>query len=279
MNSKMPETQAPYSAVLVLLFDSLPFINQSTLQKEIDTLQHGSSLGIVSLDMTVNETNGLFGNVYLGSHNIQLVGIAAPYPDLGNILQSAHLRPDQKQVLSGHRAHVICYYQQLDTSGVDQFIALYSLAFALRKYNLRGVANPLTWMCQSVDMLPSLLTSGFLESFKESPAASMMLWLGFIRFHKSNTTVWFATKGSPLFGVPDFAYLGKSSENEAVLDMFGDVFTYIYRSGAKLGVGHTMQLGENSYLRFSNVTEYADYLGDKTLVIEKISASNINKHP
>jgi hypothetical protein len=260
--------------VLVLLFDALPIIQADVLRQEISAVSPEPT----SADLMLNETTGLYGNVQLGAHRIKLIGIQAPYSDLSSLLQPAHLRPDQKQTLADHKTHVICYYEATSGSGVDQFIALYTLAYGLRKLNMRGLTNPQTWMCQTSDMLPDMLTPEFLQSFRDSPASSMMLWLGFVKFFKPDNTIWFATKGSPFFGVPDLAYLGKDlAETDDALDMFANIFTYIFKSCAQVAPGHTVQLGHDVYLRFNQVTEYADYLGEDTLVIEKIRASDINR--
>jgi hypothetical protein len=275
MASDKPETLPRKNLpVLVLLFDALPVIQADVLRREISAISPDST----SADLMVSEATGLYGNVQLGAHRIKLIGIQAPYPDLSSLLQPAHLRPDQKQTLADHKTHVICYYEGTSGSGVEQFIALYTLAYGLRKLNMRGLANPQTWMCQTSDMLPDMLTPEFLQSFRDSPASSMMLWLGFVKFFKPNNTIWFATKGSPFFGVPDLAYLGKDlTETDDALDMFANIFTYIFKSGAQVAPGHTVQLGHDVYLRFNQVTEYADYLGEDTLVIEKIRASDINR--
>jgi hypothetical protein len=193
-------------------------------------------------------------------------------------LQPAHLRPDQKDNIAAHKSHVICYYESEAINGVEMFIALYKLAYGLRENHMRGVANTMTWMCQSVEMLPDIMTPDFLSGFRETPASSLALWLGFVKFFKPDKTVWFATKGSPIFGVPDLAYLGKTlAEGDEAYDMFGDIFTYVFQSGTRLAPGHTMQLGPDVYLGFRPVYEYGDYLGEQTLVMEKIRASDINR--
>lgn len=264
--------------VLVLLFDSLPQINSAILSHEIAMVTPGLTASDVTVDLTVNEVMGTFGTVQFAEHKIKLIGIAAPHPDFDTYLQPAHLRPDQKQVLGGHKAHIICYYESEHVSAVEYFIALYKVAYGLRNHALLGVMNPITWMCIAAEMLPSTLENQFLQAFRQSPASALMLWLGFIKFFKPDKTVWFATKGNFLFGLPDFAYLGSSlNQTQEAINLFGNIITYLYTSGAKLAPGHTMQVGQDTYLRFSLVTEYADYLGHQTLVMEKIRAKDTNK--
>jgi len=258
--------------VLYLLYDELPTIKPDPLRQKISSVEPKLSQKNIGVEIIANEKSGIYASVEFDNHLLRLVGLAAPLPapELQRCLQPAHLNPQQKQSLAAHKTHMICTCEGNSSRGVEKFIALYKLAYALSEKAMRGVVNPMTWMCQSSDMLPNIMTSRFLDAFRSSPANSLAIWLGFVKFFKPNNTVWFATKGNPFFGVPDFAYLGKSlAETDEIYDIFAAITTYAYQSEAHIAAGHTLQIGEDTFLRFRSIWKYADYLGEKTLVIEK----------
>lgn len=91
--------------------------------------------------------------------------------------------------------------------------------------------------------------------------------------------IWFCTKGYHRFNANDFAYLGQLEDADFAFDLFNNLFAYVYDSKAKLQIGHTAQIGENTFIRFQDISEYNDYLDSPlgTLAIERIEASQINK--
>ena len=88
--------------------------------------------------------------------------------------------------------------------------------------------------------------------------------------------MWFATRGMPLIGVPNFAYEGRLEEVDGVLDIFSALVNYVYSSGAVIQAGHTMQIADDIYLRTRHLDEYIDYLGEDIIVLERITASQVN---
>lgn len=101
-----------------------------------------------------------------------------------------------------------------------------------------------------------------------------------MKFFKDDNRIWYCTKGNHRFGVPDFAYLGLANEGNNIFDLFANLFSYVYNYKAVLRLGDTAQLDESAFLRFREPYEYQDYINNQlgtTLVIEKISAQEINK--
>ena len=65
-----------------------------------------------------------------------------------------------------------------------------------------------------------------------------------------------------------------------VYDMFEDIFYYEYSEKPVIEAGHTLQIGDDVFIKFREVYEIEDDLqgeGIDTLVIELISKDEINK--
>lgn len=270
------------SLALYGLFDASLQLSGEQIGKNLDALLSGQAVrptGSVKVSVMAEEGASGFIEIAYDQHMVRLIAIAAPLPpsELQYPLQSAHLRPDQKDKLQQHKTLMILSYEGQADDAVEKFIALYLVAAACAPLGLVGVVNPHTWMCLVTPMLLDTVKPSFREEFRRSPASLLMLWLGLIKFFTPDQKVWFATRGAPLFGVPDFAYKGDLKEADAVIDMFGTLITYVYQSKAQFGVGHTIQLPDNVYLRFGRLTEYAEFMGADTLVLERIKPSDVNR--
>jgi hypothetical protein len=85
------------------------------------------------------------------------------------------------------------------------------------------------------------------------------------------------TYGAPLLGLPDLAaHATGHAEGQRYFDMFENIFRYLRESGARLAVGHTMQI-EDEYLRFRAATTEEWFLESAALLVtEMIGANEIN---
>jgi len=272
-----------YSLALYALFDKHFKLDAAKIQQHLEQLLGGSASLFgrkkVQVKVQAESASGGVIDLQFNDHRLQLVAFTVPIPAIETEypLQVAHLRPEHKEQLRQHRAHIIIYHKGGSESAVEQFIALYQTAFACNALGLVGVINPHTWMCMITSMLAQTISPAFLTSFRESPAASMGLWLGYNKYFKPDNEVWFATRGASLFQIPDFAYLGPLSEGDRALHMFGTLISYVFQTKARLAPGHTIQLPDNIYLRFGKVSEYKEFLGQDTLILERINASEINQ--
>ena len=81
-------------------------------------------------------------------------------------------------------------------------------------------------------------------------------------------------------GLPDFAaYTQGHHESERYLDIFDSVMCYLLESGNELAPGHTMQVGDDAYLRCRaprNDEHWLESKGD-VLVVDVIRADQINQ--
>lgn len=262
----MTDTPSPLN--VTLFFDHLPTIDPQKLAAAITRVERVEP---VQVEVFAETEAGSVTQIVFRDHRIQLVGIDAPLPlpVYEPQLFNAHLRPEDKPLIQAHRAHMIAYYEGDSPLGVEKIIALYTVAYALKNPDLRGIFCPQTWMIQTPNMLPDLMSAESLSAFRDSPASMFALWLGYVKFARPDGHWWLVTKGGELFGVPNFAYLVKNlGEANNVVNLFGDIITYLYKSGKKMAVGHTMQVGDFAF-RLREVYEYPDYIGADTLVIQR----------
>lgn len=257
---------------ITLFFDELPIIDPAVLAEKIAFAEVGVlKPDAVAIDVMADASVGSVSTVQFEGHQLKLVGIAALLPPqtYQMQLQNAHLRPEDKLRLAAHRAHLIVYYEQGSDAGVERVIALYKVALAFREAGLLGVMFDRAWMIQTAEMLPHLFQPDKLAGFRESPAVMLAIWLGYIKFGKSDGSWWLATKGGELYGLPNFAYLVKSlREADEAVGMFGNLLNYLYRSKAQMKAGHTAEVNAGQ-IRLRAVYEYPEFLGTDTLVIER----------
>ena len=88
-----------------------------------------------------------------------------------------------------------------------------------------------------------------LELLRSLPLT--MLYCGFVKYEVEGTEgVWMRTYGADRFGLPDFAALAEGHhQGEFYSNIFNNIMAYLLQSGAEMDAGHTMQIGENAYLK------------------------------
>jgi hypothetical protein len=160
----------------------------------------------------------------------------------------------------------------------EKYIALYKLAALIGGEHLRGVLIEAGWTCAPPELVREFTNAEMLKAFRESPPP--ILFTGFVKF-KTDDGDWFASKGHHMFGVPDLVMHGDEQPSD-VLDIFMNIFTYMTRKRVKIAAGHTLQIAEETYLRFSKLAEdnqWRDWLlgKDETLEIKRIAKEEINR--
>ncbi|WP_437881290.1 DUF4261 domain-containing protein [Pseudomonas sp. LRF_L74] len=106
------------------------------------------------------------------------------------------------------------------------------------------------------------------------------LYCGFVKYDVEGLDgTWMRTYGAAVFGLPDFAALAQGHhEGERYSELFDNVLSYLRESGARMVAGHTMQVGEASYMRLREPLPHEYFLDgpDQVLVAEIIEESEIN---
>jgi hypothetical protein len=210
--------------------------------------------------------------IRLPGRSLRVVALGAPLPKqlVDQCLPVAHLRPEQKEELASHTAHVLIVHEGEQPPGVDGLLALYQTAWALHDDTTVGVMNPVTWMCLTTDMLGETMKPDFVEAVRKSPAESLALWLGFVKLFKPDGTTWLVTRGGSLVDLPDLAWLAQDlDETDGVFSMFASILDYVFSGGTRLAPGHTIDFAERR-LRVRSPYEYADFIGEDTLVLEAV---------
>jgi hypothetical protein len=213
-------------------------------------------------------------SVRVREHTLRVLSFRVPVrEDLAQAcLQVAHLGPEQKEELASHAAHALVVHDS-EEPGADGLIALYETAWALRgaegaQEAIVGVINPITCMCLTTDMLAQTMAPEFVEAVRANPAESLALWLGFVKLFKPDGTTWLVTRGGPLVGLPDLAWLAKDlAETDRVYELFAGVLEYAYTTGTELVVGDAVDFGERPVLVRAPY-EHVDEIGEETLVLE-----------
>jgi len=262
---------------LILLFEQLPPLEPQQIAGELAAIELPSIS--VAADSPLSTPDGLLLNLKFAPHAVRLVGLNAPVPQnvMEHTVQASHLQAASKAALRRQQAQIIAYYEGSHPDPAEQLLILYKLASCFKTQGLLGTLDETAWNCAPASTVAEFGQARMLAEYRQH--WPLHLWTGFVRFIKSDNTTWFCTKGNHRFGVIDFAYLGQSGDGGNTFHLFFDLFFYMYRSKAKLLPGHTAEFDGNTFLRFRDVYEYKDYLTGPagTLVIEKISASEINR--
>lgn len=214
-------------------------------------------------------------------HVVRLVGFNAPYPKdaLEACVAPSHYPAAMEDEVRAHASHIILYYAGFETDPLEQYVALAAVAGALTGFKALAVLNE-----HSHTSLPAGVFAA--ESLGEETMDLLrtlplnMLYCGFVKYEVEGVQgVWMRTYGGDAFGLPDFAALAAGhDEGEIYSTTFNNIMSYMLESGAELAAGHTMQIGEDAYMKLREPAKEEYFLDGpgQVLVAEIISADQIN---
>ncbi len=214
-------------------------------------------------------------------HVVRLVGFNAPYPKdaLEACVAPSHYPAAMKDEVRAHASHIILYYAGFETDPLEQYVALAAVAGALTGFKALAVLNE-----HAHTSLPAGVFAA--ESLGEETMDLLrtlplnMLYCGFVKYEVEGVQgVWMRTYGGDAFGLPDFAVLAAGhDEGEVYSTTFNNIMSYMLESGAELAAGHTMQIGEDAYMKLREPAKEEYFLDGpgQVLVAEIISADQIN---
>lgn len=277
-NSNEDTDEKENSFALYLLFSDVPKFNSSNIKQRIKKISSGD----VEIHNILEEedTANSFGFANIDGQNFKLVGLDIPIPQeiADYTVGCAYGKKEELEAMSSHTYHIIAFYEGDSTDYNIIYNAFAKLAYGFLDDNFVGLANGYAWNAIAPSLLKGLFEDERITEFASSPA--MMVWRNFVKMPYENK-VWFVTKGNNVYGVHEYAFKGDSFEDsQMVYDMFEDIFNYEYSEKPVIEAGHTLQLGDDVYLRFRDVYEIQDDLqgeGIGTLVLEFINADEINK--
>jgi hypothetical protein len=213
-------------------------------------------------------------------HVIKLVGFATPLAAdvTTRCVRPAHYDTDFKSRTLAHRTHVQLYYGGYCTNPLEQYVALAVVAGAIAGWHAVAVLNENALTSLPAEVLAAHDFAGDrLEMLRALPIPTL-----YAGFHKVQVVdaqgLWMRTQGAPLLGVQDLAFRSAGhQEGEKVFSLFSCVLHYLLHSGAVFGPGHTLQLGNELFLRARapDSEPFLENEGD-LLVLEAIPPSEIN---
>ncbi len=213
------------------------------------------------------------------NHVVRLVGFNLPMPAavVELCVHPAHYKQELKHQARRHKAHALLYYAGYEESPYEQYVALAAVVGALADQGALLVLNesghtsfPAQALARGGTEDPMALLHGLL----------LLLYCGFVKCQVQDVPgVWMRTHGCHLLGLPDLAYHADGHhEGQDTFNIFQSVLGYVLNSGAELGAGHTMQVGEDTFMQLRAPTEdeaFLDSEGD-LFVAETIQADQIN---
>ncbi|MDQ8034358.1 MAG: DUF4261 domain-containing protein [Bordetella sp.] len=224
----------------------------------------------------------LFALAGWGEHVVRLVGFNAPLPHdaLEVCVAPAHYPAEVKAEVRAHASHVLLYYAGHATDVHAQYVALATVAGALADLGALAVLNEHAHTSLPAGVFTrESLGEESVEVLESLPLN--VLYCGFVKYDVEGTQgVWMRTYGGDLFGLPDFASLAEGHhQGEYFSNLFNDVMSYLRNGEAQMDAGHTMQIGENTFMKLRAPTEAEYFLQGpgRVLVADIISESEINR--
>ncbi len=274
--SANPDIAQPLS--LQVLFAAPLAIDEAALTAALRAYHPSMETARAEIAADMPEFLGLAG---WDRHVVRLVGFDAPYPKdaLEACVAPAHYPATVKDEVRGHASHIILYYAGFETDPLEQYVALAAVAGALTGFSAMAVLNEHAHTSLPAGVFAAeSLGDESLDLLRELPLT--MLYCGFVKYDVEGVQgVWMRTYGADAFGLPDFAALASGhDEGEYYSNMFNNIMSYMLDSGAELAAGHTMQIGENAYMKLRAPAEQEYYLDGpgQVLVAEIITADQIN---
>lgn len=234
------------------------------------------------IDPTLNREGKVFGMAGWGKHIVRFVGFDLPMPaeSVEACIAPSHYPQELKQRARAHGAHIILYYAGYDPSPFEQYVALAATAGVMARFGAIVVLNESGHTSLPASALSGVESDGdMMDLLRTLPLP--ILYCGFVKHEVEGFPgVWMRTYGAPLLGLPDFAaHAAGHHEGQRYFDIFDTVFGYLRESGAHLAAGHTMQIGQEEYLRVRHATENEAFLDSEgeLLIAEIIGPDEINR--
>jgi hypothetical protein len=275
-----PAIKRPLS--LQLLFPTAAVLDPHQVAKAFRAYHRSMSRARCEIDPDLSKEGKVFGLVGWGNHVVRLVGFDVPMPPAAveACVGPAHYPQKLKEVARAHKSHLLLYYAGYESAPLEQYVALAVTAGVLARLGAILVLNESARTSFPAEVLSNSDANGdIVDLLRTLPLP--ILYCGFVKYEIEGAGgVWMRTHGAPLLGLPDFAvHAAGHHEGQRYFDAFCNILTYLQRSGAQMAPGHTMQIGEDQYLRVRAPGEDEKFLqgGDgEVLVAEVITRDQLN---
>ena len=274
-----PDIKHPLS--LQVLFPTAVEWNAESVTQALRSYHRSLAKARCELEPELAANGSVLGLVGWGNHVVRLVGFNAPMPATAvePCVAAAHYPQELKERVRAHQAHLLLYYSGYEASPLEHYVSLAAVTGALARLGGLVVLNESAHTSFPLAALsPEPGEGDIIELLRTLPLC--ILYCGFVKHEVEGIPgVWMRTYGCPLLGLPDFAAHAEGHhEGQRYFELFENVLGYLRQSGAKLAAGHTMQVGENEYLRARAPNSQEAFLqsADELLVLELIQADQIN---
>ena len=236
-------------------------------------------------DERLIQQSSLIGLLGWGEHVIQIVGCDYPMPaeNVESCITTAHYGPALKDAARLNQSHVLLYYRGYEINPLKQYAALALVAGFFTYFGAIVITNENAYTSFPAPEL-SLHTRGqqtdgnMIVQLETLPL--LLLYCGFVEYDVAgNNGVCIRTYGAAQLGLPDLAtWVRDHSTSQQIFDMFSMIFVYLLASGATLSEGHTMQVGDERFIKLRCAAPHEYYLDSDTplFVTEWIDASAVN---
>ena len=267
---------------LQVLFPETRLLDDTALTRTLRTFDKSMARARCELDEEISRDGNLFGLAGWGKHVVRLVGFGVPMPAAAveRCVAPAHYPAELKQRARAHGAHVLLCYAGHDPSPLEQYVALAAVAAMLGQHGALVVVNQAAQTSLPTSLLADIGTARKpVEMLRALPLP--YLYCGFVKHEVEGVRgVWMRTYGAPLLGLPDFAaHASGHHEGKRYFDAFDNVLRYLLDSGARVGRGHTMQIGAAEYVRLRAPKLSESFLvpEGELFVLEAIGPEEINR--
>lgn len=276
-----PDMNMKSSLSFEVLFTNEIRLDAEALTAELRVYDNSMVRARCELDPEISSDGRLFGIVGWGKHVIRLIGFEAPMPAdaLEACVAPAHYSQDLKNKARSHSGHLILYYAGYELSPLEQYVALAAVAGALERFGAVIAVNEAGHTSLPINALSGSRASGrAIDVLRSFPL--LLLYCGFVKYEVEGAAgIWMRTYAAHLLGLPDLAaHAVGHNEGQRWFDVFDNILNYLLNSGSRLSPGHTMQIGENEFLRFRapNEPEYFLKSEGELLVAEEIGPDEVN---
>jgi hypothetical protein len=206
----------------------------------------------------------IMGLVAWERHVIKLVAFPTPMPAdaVRACVQPAHFDAQYKEIAYRHQAHVMLYYAGYETDPLEQYVALAAVAGVLVMF---GAVFTLNENARTAIPAPVLMPheeddGNMLAALRGLPLP--LIYCGFVKLEvEGQEGVRMRTYGCHRFGLPDLALRAADHQSARfTFELFSNALAYLRTSGHQFAPGHTMQVGDDMFLRLRSRTTEEWYL-------------------
>ena len=260
---------------------SSDFAALQTCIRAYDPALKAATMSGTSTAQTPGEAGSLLAQVEWGAHAVQVVAFPLPMPAevVEKCVQPASFAAEQKAAIRAQSAHALLFYKGTAANVTEQFVAVALIVGALSGENGLAVLNEgaHTSLPATIFRDDAIKPAQFLRTLPP-----LYLFVGFVKYNVENVSgVWMRTHGMEEFGLPNLAtHTSSHAQGGEVFDIFNNVAGYLMTQGPVLDAGHTMQIGDDQFMRLRTLALDEAFLDDGApiLVAEFIGANEANAH-